>query len=60
MPVEMKRSLEALAVEYKRQHHKDRRSLSAVVRYACDQLLRRDLPGYVSPYGDSPAVGEET
>jgi hypothetical protein len=49
VPSEMKRSLEALVVEYKRRRDTSPRSLSGVVRLACEQLLQRDLPGYVSP-----------
>lgn len=55
--VELKRNLEALALEYRRQNRRDVRTVGAVVRRACDELLRKELPGYSSLYPE-PAAPE--
>lgn len=59
LPADMKRGLEALALEYRRQRRPDLRTVSAVVRYACDLFLRQELPGYVSPLESAPAEKQE-
>ena len=59
LPAEMKRGLEELALHYRRQRRRDLRTVSAVVRYACDQLLRQELPGYVSPLESASEAEEE-
>ena len=59
LPAEMKRGLEALALEYRRQRRQDLRTVSAVVRYACDQLLRQELQGYVSPLAGTGEAEEK-
>lgn len=57
LPIKLKRNLEELVLHYKRQGDKDRRSVAALIRLACDDMLRRDLPGYEPP-ADDPAPGD--
>jgi hypothetical protein len=59
LPADLKRGLEALALEYRRQRRPDQRTVAAIVRCACDELLWRELPGYVSPLGQPGPTDSE-
>lgn len=50
-PPELVEGLEQLIHHY-RQHLDPNHHWGSVLRKACDELLQRDLPGYVSPYAD--------